>query len=68
MIVSDHSPCTAEMKRLDVGKFGSAWGGIASLQIAFTMTWTEGRKVRTHPCSYKLLYLVDLTCAVERFQ
>eukprot|EP00698_Gefionella_okellyi_P013037 TRINITY_DN3540_c0_g2_i1.p1 TRINITY_DN3540_c0_g2~~TRINITY_DN3540_c0_g2_i1.p1 ORF type:complete len:458 (+),score=97.55 TRINITY_DN3540_c0_g2_i1:74-1447(+) len=44
MVVSDHSPCTADLKKLDVGKFGSAWGGISSLQVAFTMTWTEGRK------------------------
>src|SRR3712207_9228619 len=34
LVVSDHSPCTPELKRLDVGDFGLAWGGIASLQVA----------------------------------
>ena len=29
LVVSDHSPCTPELKRLDVGDFGAAWGGIA---------------------------------------
>ncbi len=28
-MVSDHSPCTAELKRFDIGDFGVAWGGIA---------------------------------------
>jgi allantoinase len=30
-IVSDHSPCTVELKRREVGEFGPAWGGISSL-------------------------------------
>ena len=40
-VVSDHSPCTAELKRLDTGDFGVAWGGIASLQLSLPVTWTE---------------------------
>ena len=32
-VVSDHSPCPPELKRLDAGDFGAAWGGIASLQL-----------------------------------
>ncbi len=40
-VVSDHSPCTAELKRLDTGDFGAAWGGIASLQLSLPVTWTE---------------------------
>ena len=31
MVVSDHSPCTPEMKALASGDFGAAWGGISSL-------------------------------------
>ncbi len=42
-MVSDHSPCTPELKRLDVGDFGLAWGGIASLQVAFPAVWTGAR-------------------------
>ena len=43
LVVSDHSPCTPELKRLDVGNFGQAWGGIASLQVALSAVWTGAR-------------------------
>jgi allantoinase len=43
LVVSDHSPCTPELKRLDVGDFGLAWGGIASLQVALPAVWTGAR-------------------------
>jgi len=43
-IVSDHSPCTAELKRLGEGDFRTAWGGIASLQVALPVVWTVARK------------------------
>ena len=40
LIVTDHSPCPPEMKRLDTGRFDLAWGGIASLSIALPVVWT----------------------------
>ncbi|MCW2494154.1 allantoinase AllB [Jatrophihabitans sp.] len=40
LVVSDHSPCTIEAKRLDSGDFGAAWGGIASLQLGLPAVWT----------------------------
>ncbi len=43
-IVSDHSPCTPELKRLDIGDFGLAWGGVASLQLGLPAIWTEARR------------------------
>jgi allantoinase len=43
-IVSDHSPCTADLKRLADGDFRTAWGGIASLQVALPVVWTVARK------------------------
>ena len=43
LVVSDHSPCTPELKRLDVGNFGLAWGGIASLQVALPAVWSGAR-------------------------
>ena len=43
MVVSDHSPCTPDLKRLDDGDFGAAWGGIASLQVALPAVWTGAR-------------------------
>jgi allantoinase len=40
-VVSDHSPCPADLKRLDLGDFRLAWGGIASVQVALPAMWTE---------------------------
>jgi allantoinase len=40
MVVSDHSPATADLKRLDTGDFGAAWGGVASLQLGLPIVWT----------------------------
>ncbi len=39
-VVSDHSPCTPDLKRFDTGDFGAAWGGIASLQVSLPVVWT----------------------------
>lgn len=43
LVVSDHSPCTPEMKELGTGDFGRAWGGIASLQLSLPLVWTQAR-------------------------
>ncbi len=43
LIVSDHSPCTADLKRFDTGDFGAAWGGIASVQLGLPVVWTAAR-------------------------
>ncbi|GAA0809771.1 allantoinase AllB [Spirilliplanes yamanashiensis] len=40
VVVSDHSPCTPELKR---GDFASAWGGIASVQLGLPAVWTRAR-------------------------
>ena len=42
-VVSDHSPCTAELKLQETGNFLEAWGGIASLQLRLPAVWTEAR-------------------------
>ena len=44
MIVSDHSPCIPELKRVPEGDFMSAWGGIAGLQFSFLAMFTEARR------------------------
>ncbi|MFG1820449.1 allantoinase AllB [Kribbella sp. NPDC049174] len=44
LVVSDHSPSTADLKRLDTGDFGEAWGGIASLQLDLPAVWTEAHR------------------------
>ncbi|TVT54253.1 allantoinase AllB [Amycolatopsis rhizosphaerae] len=43
-VVSDHSPCTPELKRFDAGDFGAAWGGIAGLQVGLPAVWTQARQ------------------------
>jgi allantoinase len=43
-VVSDHSPCTVALKRLDLGDFGLAWGGIASVQLSLPAMWTEAAR------------------------
>ena len=43
-IVSDHSPCTPDLKRMDIGEYGQAWGGISSLQLGLSAVWTEARQ------------------------
>ncbi len=42
-VVSDHSPCTPDLKRLDIGDFGVAWGGVSSLQLGLSAVWTQAR-------------------------
>jgi allantoinase len=42
-VVSDHSPCTPELKRRDTGDFAAAWGGIASVQLGLPVIWTAAR-------------------------
>ncbi len=40
-VVSDHSPCSPGLKRLDSGDFGAAWGGISSVQLGLPVVWTR---------------------------
>lgn len=40
-IVSDHSPCTPQLKKFETGDFEAAWGGIAGLQFSLPVVWTE---------------------------
>ncbi|GAM25729.1 hypothetical protein SAMD00019534_089040, partial [Acytostelium subglobosum LB1] len=44
LIVSDHSPCTVNLKLLDLGDFMKAWGGISSLQFGLSIIWSEAKK------------------------
>ena len=43
-VVSDHSPCTVDLKERGDGDFGVAWGGIASVQLGLSAVWTGARK------------------------
>jgi allantoinase len=43
LLVSDHSPCTPALKKLEAGDFAHAWGGIAGLQLSVSAVWTGMR-------------------------
>jgi allantoinase len=40
-VITDHSPCTPQLKELERGHFHEAWGGIASLQLGLSTLWTH---------------------------
>ncbi len=43
-IVSDHSPCTPQLKHIDSGDIEKAWGGISALQFSLPLIWTEAKE------------------------
>jgi len=43
-IVSDHSPCTPQLKAINSGDLEKAWGGISALQFGLSLIWTEAQK------------------------
>jgi len=55
-VVSDHSPCPPELKRLEAGDFSLAWGGISSLQLGLPVVWTEARR-RGHTLAEVMLWM-----------
>jgi allantoinase len=61
-IVSDHSPCTPELKRLDIGDFAAAWGGISSLQLGLPAIWTEARR-RGHSLTDVIRWMAERPAA-----
>ena len=42
-VATDHSPAPPDLKQLVSGDFTTAWGGIASLQLALPVLWTAAR-------------------------
>jgi len=44
MVASDHSPCSPGLKAIEVGDFVAAWGGVAGLQLALSVVWTEASR------------------------
>jgi allantoinase len=40
LVASDHSPCTPALKKLELGDFMAAWGGISGLQLGLSITWS----------------------------
>jgi allantoinase len=42
-VASDHSPCSPALKALEQGDYMTAWGGVAGLQLALSIIWTEAQ-------------------------
>lgn len=57
-IVSDHSPCTPQLKALDTGDIGDAWGGISALQFGLSLIWSESKQY-----GFDLPDIVQLMCS-----
>ncbi|CAF0926739.1 unnamed protein product [Didymodactylos carnosus] len=64
MIVSDHSPCTYDLKK---GDFMSAWGGISSLELGLSIIWTQARQ-RQIPLIQLVKWMSDNTSALVHLQ
>ena len=43
-VATDHSPAPPALKQFESGDFTTAWGGIASLQLALPVLWTAARR------------------------
>ena len=56
-IVSDHSPCTPALKKLEEQNLWEAWGGISSLQFGLSLIWTAIQKR-----GYSMDHLVKWMC------
>ncbi|MQY03301.1 allantoinase AllB [Actinomadura macrotermitis] len=54
-VVTDHSPCTPDLKR---GDFATAWGGISSLQLGLSAVWTAAR-ARGHALSDVVRWMAE---------
>ena len=57
-VVSDHSPCTPELKNLAKGDFFSAWGGISSVGLGLPVLHTEALKF----IEFSIIDVVAWTC------
>jgi allantoinase len=60
LVASDHSPCTPALKKMEVGDFMAAWGGISGLQLGLPVTWT-GASSRGHSLSRLVNWMCEAT-------
>jgi allantoinase len=65
IVVTDHSPSTPDLKLLDEGDFGAAWGGISSLQLGLSLIWTGARR-RGHDLNRVITWMAERTAEITR--
>lgn len=61
-VVSDHSPCTPELKSLDKGDFFEAWGGISSVGLGLQILFTEQRVKFGYDLESSILNIIRWCC------
>jgi allantoinase len=59
-VVTDHSPCAINLKALESGDFGRAWGGVAGLQVGLPAVWTQARE-RGHDLADVIRWMAQAT-------
>jgi allantoinase len=69
-VVSDHSPCTANLKLIEENNLAAAWGGIAGLQLTLPLFWTGLQKQfpRTAPSRQSASFPPSLQRSVPKSQ
>lgn len=63
MVASDHSPCSPALKALEAGDFVRAWGGVAGLQLALPVIWTEASE-RGHELADVVRWMCEAPAAL----
>src|SRR3569833_1370201 len=58
LVARDHSPCSPALKALEQGDFMAAWGGVAGLQLAQSIVWTEAAR-RGHTLSELVRWMCE---------
>jgi allantoinase len=66
MVASDHSPCSPALKAMEVGDFVQAWGGVAGLQLALPVIWTEA-SARGHELADVVRWMCEAPAALAGF-
>jgi allantoinase len=62
-VVTDHSPCPPKLK--SPADFGTAWGGIASLQLGLPVVWTHARR-RGHRLADVVRWMATAPASIAR--
>ncbi|MGE3766772.1 MAG: amidohydrolase family protein, partial [Kofleriaceae bacterium] len=65
LVASDHSPCSPNLKAMEQGDYMAAWGGVAGLQLALSVVWTEAAR-RGHTLVDVVRWMCEGTARLAR--